>query len=179
MVHSLSKQRILRVVSDPKALYGLLGNTEDFNSLDIAVQCNLFSSMVVPILEYGADLWSTGEGSCEVLENGLWPSTKINAATMAVLGELGKFTLLQGIRRGWGIRQGWLEQRGYWKRLTSRCLHNCIGETQELGKESVERSGRDWAGETMHTRTKLLGSGLVGLWSWVLKANLVNHWAEV
>ena len=64
-----------------------------------------------------------------------------------------------------GIQQGWLEQSSYWKRLTSRCLHNCIGETQELGKESVERSGRDWAGETMHTRTKLLGSGLTGLWS--------------
>ena len=56
MVHSLSKKRILRVVSDPKALYGFLGNIEDFNSLDIAVQCNLFSSMVVPILEYGAGL---------------------------------------------------------------------------------------------------------------------------
>ena len=89
MVHSLSVQRISRVV-----LYGYLGNIEDFNGLDVAVQCYLFNSMVVPILEYGADLCS-GEVSYEVLENGLWPSTK--CSNNGALGELGKFTPLQGI----------------------------------------------------------------------------------
>jgi len=38
-------------------------------------------------------------------------------------------------------------------------------ERHKSGKESVERSGRDWVGETMHTRTKSLGSGLAGFWS--------------
>ena len=88
-----------------------------------------------------------------------------NAATMACLVSWGNSPPCKELYKRVRYSARLAGSGGYWEGLTSRCLHNCIGETQELCKESVERSGRDWVGETMHTRTKSLGSGLAGFWS--------------
>ena len=74
-------------------LKALMGNIDDFYSLDPIVQFQLFDSSMHPILDYGAEIW--GVEKHDVLERvhlkfcklvlGLPPS----ATTMAVLGELG------------------------------------------------------------------------------------------
>ena len=121
-----------------KAIYALLGNIEDFNTLDVTVKCKLFDSVIVPVLEYGSEIW--GAGKYEVLERvhmkfckmilGLPPS----ATTMAVLGELGRFPL--SLARHYKMVK-------YWLRLAE--AEGVLGEAYKVSSMMATEGYDNWS----------------------------------
>ena len=81
-------------VQAKKACFGLLKNVNDFSNMPVTVLCDLFDKTILPILNYGCELWGFGKAD-DIERVHLWfckVILKVKSSTVneMVYGEVGR-----------------------------------------------------------------------------------------
>jgi hypothetical protein len=124
-----------------KSLFALLQRCGELHISDPKTKCDLFDSLVAPILQYSCEVWAVDhkEGNCKlelVQREFLRKILGVNVTTpnSSVLGEFGRLPL----RFRW-----WKQILNYWKRLESSSDRLIYGAYQESKKMHIEK-GYGW-----------------------------------